>query len=262
MKGKGKSSNKEKIFSIIISFAVILTLGYGIYSVINTTNKSDKNQNNIVNLNETDDGDVAIRTEDAKLPGDTGTVSYDDSDQVANAEVAPKESTIQPTQAPTEAPTDATVDVAAGAKSDPLANYSFGEDSTLLWPVTGDVILKYSMDSTIFFKTLGVYKCNPAISIAAETGTNVGVAADGVVQSVDVSEETGTTVTVGLGDGYTATYGLLDEVVVKAGDPVTAGQLLGKVANPTAYYTQEGPNVYFKLTKDEAPVDPMPFFEE
>lgn len=260
MKGKGKSSNKEKIFSVIISFAVILTLGYGIYSVVNTTNHSEKNKNNIVNLNETNDGDVAIRTEDAHLPGDTGIESDDDSDQAANAEVATK--SIQPTEAPTEAPTDSTVDVAAGAKSDPLADYSFNEESTLLWPVTGDVILKYSMDSTIYFKTLGVYKCNPAISIAAEVGTNVGVAADGVVQSVDVSEETGTTVTVGLGDGYTASYGLLDEVVVKAGDKVTAGQLLGKVANPTAYYTQEGPNVYFKLTKDDVPVDPMPFFEE
>lgn len=261
MKGRGKSSNKEKIFSVIISFAVILTLGYGIYSVINTTSKSEKNQNNIVNLNDTDDGDVAIRTEDAKLPGDTGIVSDDDSDaEAANAEPATKNSTIA--QQPTEAQTESTVDVAAGAKSDPLADYSFGDDSTLQWPVMGDVILKYSMDSTIFYKTLGVYKCNPAIAIAAEVGNNVGIAADGIVQSVDVSEETGTTVTVGLGDGYVATYGQLDEVVVKAGDKVTAGQLLGKVANPTAYYTQEGSNVYFKLTKDDVPVDPMPFFEE
>lgn len=45
-------------------------------------------------------------------------------------------------------------------------------------------------------------------------GDSVAVAADGIVQSVVDSEETKTTVTVGLGDGYEATYGLLDGVNV------------------------------------------------
>ena len=91
-----------------------------------------------------------------------------------------------------------------------------------MWPVTGDIVLKYSMDTTIYFKTLGMYKCNPAVSIAAEAGTNVGVAADGVVESVTYSEETGNTVAVAIGDGYVTTYGLIDNVVVKKGDTVVA----------------------------------------
>lgn len=272
MKGRGKSVNKEKIFSVIISFAVIFALGYGIYSVVNTAGKSQKNENNIVNLDETENENVAIRTEDANMP-DTQPDDAENSDaEIANADVVNKNSTQQeqmtePEQQTeqeetTEAQPEQTVDVAAQVKSDPLADYTFNESSTLSWPVNGDIILKYSMDSTIYFKTLGVYKCNPAISIAAAVGTNVGVAADGIVQSVEKSEETGTTVSIAIGDGYMATYGLLDGVVVKKGDKVTAGQLLGTVAEPTAYYTQEGSNVYFKLTKDDVPVDPTPLFEE
>ena len=128
-------------------------------------------------------------------------------------------------------------------------------------PVQGDIVLKYSMDSTIFFESLNVYKCNPAISIASDVGTSVAAAASGIVQSVEVNEETGTTLTVAIGDGYETTYGLLDEVTVKAGDSIAAGQYLGTVASPTAYYVKEGSNLYFKLTKDGVPVDPMGFFE-
>ena len=139
----------------------------------------------------------------------------------------------------------------------PLDAYSFSESDSLLRPVNGDVVLKYSMDSTIYFESLNVYKCNPAISIAANVGDSVAVAADGIVQSVVDSEETKTTVTVGLGDGYEATYGLLDGVNVKSGDSVYKGQYLGTVAEPSAYYVKEGANLYFKLTKDGIPVNPM-----
>lgn len=131
-----------------------------------------------------------------------------------------------------------------------------------MWPVTGDIVLKYSMDTTIYFKTLGMYKCNPAVNIAAEAGTNVGVAADGVVESVTYSEETGNTVAVAIGNGYVTTYGLIDNVVVKKGDTVVAGQLLGTVSDPTAYYVEEGPNLYFMLTKDGEPADPAAYFED
>ena len=148
------------------------------------------------------------------------------------------------------------------AKANPAAAYSFDESDMLMWPVTGDIVLKYSMDTTIYFKTLGMYKCNPAVNIAAEAGTNVGVAADGVVESVTYSEETGNTVAVAIGNGYVTTYGLIDNVVVKKGDTVVAGQLLGTVSDPTAYYVEEGPNLYFMLTKDGEPADPAAYFED
>ena len=118
------------------------------------------------------------------------------------------------------------------------------------------------MDSTIFFPTLGVYKCNPAISIKADEGTNVGVAASGVVKSVTVNEETGTTVDVAIGNGYETTTGLIENVNLKKGDKVVAGQLIGTVASPSAYYIEEGPGVYFKLTQYGEPINPDTYFVE
>lgn len=139
------------------------------------------------------------------------------------------------------------------------ANLHFGKDSALTWPLVGNVLLNYSMDKTIFFPTLRQYKYNPSIVIGATQGADVGCAADGIVESVYQDAKTGTTVVMRLGDGYELTYGQLQEVTVEEGDYVETGAYIGKVAAPTKYYTAEGTNVYFKLTKDGEPVDPMDY---
>ena len=45
--------------------------------------------------------------------------------------------------------------------------------------------------------------------------------------------------------------------VVKKGDVVKAGDKVGTIAKPTIYYTQEGTNIYIKLTKDGVPTNPL-----
>ena len=107
-----------------------------------------------------------------------------------------------------------------------------------------------------------MYKCNPAVNIAAEAGTNVGVAADGVVESVTYSEETGNTVAVAIGDGYVTTYGLIDNVVVKKGEHGCGRTAFGNGIRPDSILCRRGPNLYFMLTKDGEPVDPAAYFED
>ena len=45
-------------------------------------------------------------------------------------------------------------------------SYHFTEDSELLWPVDGQVIMNYSMDKTVYFSTLDQFKYNPALIIS------------------------------------------------------------------------------------------------
>lgn len=133
----------------------------------------------------------------------------------------------------------------------------FSEDGKLQWPIVGNVILNYSMDKTVYFQTLQQYKYNPSIVIGATQGTSVACAADGVVKSIYKDPQTGNTVVMSLGDGYELSYGQLQDLTVEEGDFVEAGAFIGKVAAPTKYYTVEGTNVYFKLTKDGEPVNPL-----
>ncbi len=53
------------------------------------------------------------------------------------------------------------------------------------------------------------------------------------------------------------TYGQLEDITLNPGDKVSAGDIVGKVAKPTIYFTEEGTNIYYKLTKDGEPVDPL-----
>ncbi len=154
----------------------------------------------------------------------------------------------------TPTPTEATLE---SSSKNVESSLSFDEEAGLMWPVEGEVIMEYSADKVVYFKTLAQYRTNPALIIGATEGEDVKASADGVVKSVSTSEETGRTVTVSIGDDYTLTYGQLKDVEVAKGDSVTAGQVIGKVAEPTKYYTLEGANLYFQVKEKKETVNPM-----
>ncbi|MBO5460742.1 MAG: peptidoglycan DD-metalloendopeptidase family protein [Ruminococcus sp.] len=137
----------------------------------------------------------------------------------------------------------------------------FSEDSILEWPASGSVIIDYSMDQSVYFSTLDQYKYNPALIISGNVGENIGAAAAGIVTAVEQDAQTGLTVTLDMGNGYSATYGQLKEVPVAVGDYVETKQIVGYLSEPTKYYSVEGANLYFQVTKDGEPVNPLDFME-
>lgn len=138
-----------------------------------------------------------------------------------------------------------------------VKKYTFNEEKGLLWPVKGEVLMKYSMSKTIYFKTLAQYKYNPGVVIGAKEGTEVKAAASGRITSLKKDDELGQTVTMEIGDGYSVTYGQLKDVSVKKGDEVKEGESIGKIAKPTKYYAEEGSNLYLQVKEDKETVDPM-----
>lgn len=154
---------------------------------------------------------------------------------------------------------DEQIDIVEEASVSNAANVNFSSDSMILWPVSGPLIMDYSMDKTVYFKTLDQYKYNPGLVIAAAENDQIIAGAPGLVKSIDNSAQTGITVNVDFGNGYEAIYGNLQNVAVKTGDYVDAITTLGYVAEPTKYYSSEGINVYFEMRKDGRPVDPKEY---
>lgn len=150
---------------------------------------------------------------------------------------------------------------AADVTAEILPTVTFDESDTLSWPVAGNVVLDYSMDGSIYFPTLQQYKYNPALVIGSDEGAQVLASARGIVESIQTDEETGNTITMSLGNGYKLKYGQLQELTVAEGDVVDQGDLIGYVSQPTKYYCTEGTNLYFAMTKDEEPVDPILYLE-
>lgn len=144
---------------------------------------------------------------------------------------------------------------ALAATVQPILN--FGDEDQLVWPIVGNILINYSMDKTVYFPTLQQYKYNPAIVISATVGESIAAAAEGRVVSVSYDRELGNTVVMDLGNQYELTYGQLDNITVSEGSYVVTGDIIGSVASPTKYYSTEGANVYFKLTKNGEPVNPI-----
>ncbi len=116
------------------------------------------------------------------------------------------------TETPQETPAQ---DGAAGGEapaSGAAADVWFSEDSTLTWPASGAVLIGYSMDQTVFFSTLEQYKYNPALIIGGEVGETISASAAGIVTNIEDTAQTGTTVTLDMGNGYSAVYGSQSEI--------------------------------------------------
>ena len=136
----------------------------------------------------------------------------------------------------------------------------FAESDGLLRPLEGEVLIPFSMDSSVYFSTLDQYKYNPALMLVAEEGMTVSACAEGKVVDIFDDAEIGHAVTMELGDGYQITYGQLKEIKVSLDSYVNPGETVGVVAAPTKYFSVEGANLYLKLTMDGIPVNPEALF--
>ena len=191
---------------------------------------------------ETESTDVNTSNAEAQMEGteDEGTAENAETEEDASAqdETAADEAAAQDVQ-------------------EVLPSLDFNDNTVMEWPVSGDVLIDYSMDGAVYFPTLEVYKYNPAVILSAQADQQVLAAANSKVLSVEEDSETGMTVTMDMGNGYQAVYGQLKDVTVAPEQTITAGTVIGTVAQPTKYYSSEGTNLYFALTKDGTAVDPF-----
>ena len=200
-----RKKNTIKIVSMVISLGIIAALIIGVVSVIRSVN-SNKGNNNIVNLNETEEN-VAIRMEEVTeeegesedfigglqeanasgrmTSGKDSDVKDNDAGNAYESENTSNSNNIS-YEEPTVPPTLSSEEVMAEA----MKSFSFDESNKLAWPVLGHITLDYSMDETVLHKSLGVYKCSPGIIISSEVGTNVAAAASGIVTDVAELSET------------------------------------------------------------------------
>ena len=211
----------------------------------NTNFAEDNSAENAANTNEVADNTA----------GSQNMIEYEGyAEDNAGTEVASAEESGGTVEESMEASTDNAVN----ESPETIHNLSFQAEDGLMWPVMGNVIMNYSMDHTIYFATLMQYKCNPAMIIDAEVGTEVKAAAAGIVTDVEeYNDETGLTVTMDIGDGYSVVYGQLSDVRLQAGDFVNEGAVIGTISEPTKYYSVEGSNLYFQVLNKDGTVNPM-----
>ena len=259
-----KTGKKKAAAAAVICFVAAIAIT-GTYTF--NDYKKSKNEKEIAMAEEqaltkekytvTDENPLADEAVDGEIVANETETSVND-DSVGGDDVdSDVESDVESSELP-----DEEIEITEETAAADAVSVSFAADSLILWPVSGSLLMDYSMDKTIYFKTLDQYRYNPAIIIAAAENDQIIAGAPGLVKSIDHFAQTGTTVNIDLGNGYEALYGQLQNVPVKTGEYVDATTTLGYIAQPTKYYSREGTNLYFEMRKDGRPVDPKEYLVE
>ena len=158
------------------------------------------------------------------------------------------------TDASPEAPAAAAPAVKADkvAAAAPQAAVQAVDSSKLRWPVSGRVIAGFGG------RPDGTH--NDGINMSVPLGTEVHAAEGGVVAYAGSElKGYGNLVLLRHDNGWVTAYAHNDELIVKRGDKVKRGQVIGK-AGKTG--TVDQPQVHFELRQGSKPVDPTPFMEK
>lgn len=120
------------------------------------------------------------------------------------------------------------------------------------WPVHGRVTGVFGSQRILNGKPR---RPHYGVDVAAPRGTPVRAAADGIVVLVHPGMYfSGKTVILDHGHGVTSVYIHLSAILVRLGERVRKGQIIGRVGQ-TGRAT--GPNLHWGVYKGEMPVDPM-----
>lgn len=256
------NNKKAKIILNGAVLAVMAALGITVYQIGTSSSKEEIMYEEAKEESEKEkstEPQISEETkEEALVDADTSQVQ---ASMEKNAEAEEKKETEEESSDETQEPEETPVETAANpqAASLNLPEVNFSEETLMEWPIHGNILVDYSMDSTVYFPTLDQYRLSPAIAVQADEGAPVMSVVNGTVYSVEETAKTGTTVTMELGNGYQAVYGQLKDLNVSEGDTVKKGAIIGYVNAPTKYYSEEGSNLYFAMKKDGKPIDPIAY---
>ena len=185
--------------------------------------------------------------------GVTGFIYYRNADK-------PEDTLQTPTNVVATNPNSDVQAVATQPNGEPAPTQPAKKPNQVQAPVDGKTIAEYSMDALSYNQTTRDWRVHDGVDFAAEAGTAVSAAADGTVYTVYEDETMGMTVVVKHDGGYTTKYASLgEEIAVKAGDTVTAGQKIGVVGATALLETAIGDHLHFSVSCNGTVVDPIEF---
>ncbi|MGB9720402.1 MAG: murein hydrolase activator EnvC family protein [bacterium] len=125
----------------------------------------------------------------------------------------------------------------------------------LPWPCKGSVGTKFGK---VVHPKYNTTTKNNGIDILSTYGEQVYSVAQGKVVYAGKFMGYGNLVLIDHFDGFYSLYGHLSEILVKVGDEVPAGRIIGRVGESGSL---SGPMLHFELRKEGKPVDPLVYLE-
>ena len=128
-------------------------------------------------------------------------------------------------------------------------------------PLAGTVIKSHSTSVPVFSNTLDAWRIHTGIDILCGNGAEVFASAVGEVSGVYIDPMLGQTVEITHTDNVKTYYSNLasDTVVVKVGDAVESGDLIGYVGDTTVIELADEPHLHFEVKVNSVSVNPLDY---
>lgn len=138
-----------------------------------------------------------------------------------------------------------------------------GSPTTIIFdlPFENAVVSKEYTDSSLLYdETTKLWCTHQGLDFACAEGQEIKAVFDGKISKVESSMMNGTVIYLKVSDELTVVYkGLSSEILVKEGDSVTKGQVIGKA---TSFLTEkaDGVHLHLELLKKDVLIDPTEYF--
>lgn len=134
--------------------------------------------------------------------------------------------------------------------------------SGYILPVGGAVTADYSGEELVYSITMQDWRTHNGIDFAAEEGLDILSVADGTVEAVTESGLMGKTVIILHSGGVRSIYSNLSNAdIVKTGDSVKQGSVIGQAGSTAAAEVSEPPHIHFEMSLNEEPVNPHDYIK-
>ncbi len=130
-------------------------------------------------------------------------------------------------------------------------------DTELCWPLSPDAVFTVSAEWG-WRMLYGNEDFHRGIDLACESGTGVLAYSGGTVTISEYHYSYGNYVVIDHGTGPCTLYASLSERLVNAGEPVAAGQLIGRVGMTGSTYSY---HLHFEVLKDGTPMNPRDYLD-
>lgn len=126
-------------------------------------------------------------------------------------------------------------------------------------PQNGEVQREFSGNSLVWDETMCDWRTHNGVDIASVAGDEVDTAACGTVVFAEKDESFGYTVEIDHQNGVTTVYKNLGKIVVKEGDYVDDGQMIGTVGDGAPFESAQEPHLHFEVKENGVYKNPINF---
>lgn len=149
-------------------------------------------------------------------------------------------------------------------KSDDETDRGTAENSSdeYIVPLNGEIIMDYSVDMPIYWKTLDQYMTHNGIDIAAPAGSSVSACAGGTITKIEEDDKLGIIAEINHGNGVISLYGnLANDGLVEVGDVVAQGDIIGKVGQSSMFEFESPDHLHFEMRVNGDYADPADYMK-